>query len=224
MVFGAIHDVLKLETAENEMYLAEQFQKQYKNWNFHIICSKISAPEHYDLVIDDLKDRVVGAGVPVIAVYYYPQDLDVAGFKNFVEKVNKLIIPHMVIGVLPCTDHNILGLSDEEALKLNAASLGIFKIFMEFRKINVINLAHPNEFNKVGDARFYIDRLFRRSQKFFPEPKAVAPVNMIKEGILTPANAVTNARFPSKKAHEAAVAATAAVVVANKVNSHNIHI
>ena len=77
-------------------------------------------------------------------------------------------------------------------------------MFMEFRKVNVVNLSQPGEIkiredNNIFGGNYYLDRLFERTKLFIPEPGDVVPLKGIKSGKLVAASPMTEMRFPSRK-------------------------
>ena len=203
LILGSLDEVIQLHYLKHEKYLAEKFKKQHQSWRLHLICGLVKTPTEYTNVVADLCDRIVGSDVPVLAVFFYPQYSDCSYFRPFMSSVIKTTKPYSVIGILPCVDENdefrISTKNSEERNKYytckNKASLGCFRMFMEFRKVNVVNLSQPGEIKGEN----YLDRLFERTKLFIPEPADVVPLKGIKSGKLVAASPMTEMRFPSRK-------------------------
>ena len=134
----------------------------------------------------------------------YPQNSDCSYFRPFMSSVIKTTKPHTIIGILPCTDDDFSmskSVPREKHATRNQSSLTCFRMFMEFRRVNVVHLSQPGEFHECRpkDATIYLDRLFERTTIFIPDPVDVVPLRRIKSGKLVAASPMTELRFPSRK-------------------------
>ena len=231
LLCGNIANVLKLDQKENERYLREQFVNKTKKWDVTFVtCSVVGANSGQDY--NDALNAVkrIKKKMPTLMLVLFPQDNAIDGFMTFAKGVMELLTPASVIGVLGATVVDIMGCTDDEINKWQAAQSVLFQNFMNLKLVNTVHLRrvdkhpkfspnlllydflfkrasrNPGEYPSDGSGetpKLYMDRLVRRCLPYAMEPSDVM-VSTVKPGVLNFGSLVDEQQFDDKSSDEAA--------------------
>ena len=207
MLCGRIANVLQLDQKENERYLREQFVNKVKKWDVTFVtCSVTGANSGQDY--NDALNAVkrIKKKMPTLMLVLFPQDNAIDGFMTFAKGAVELLAPASVIGVLGATVVDIMGCTDEEINKWQAAQSVLFTNFMNLKLVNTVHLSNPGEYPSDGSgesAKLYMDRLVRRCMPYVMEPADVM-VSTVKPGVLNFGSLADEQQFDEKSSDETA--------------------